>query len=235
MRAKQGGSFATLLLLIPLSAIPLMAMFGVPKFAQLSASSEEIIPDIVRQSVGADVSSHVAESTHGFRSRAADLLTATPPPESSATAESNAPRWSGETSSSASTAAVADRVSDEPVTVQERRPSPRPMQTAAVESVATPCDEHSSTPAATPTASGLSWREASRRLEEVGITDFRLERGQSADRFLFFCRFSPGSDARIIQRFEAEAAEPLAAVEDVLAQVDAWLQHRYAQSRSWVQ
>ena len=109
------------------------------------------------------------------------------------------------------------------------------MQTAAVQPAATTDCGEVSTPEAGATASGLTWREAARRLEEVGITDFRLERGQSSDRFLFFCRFSPGGDARIIQRFEAEAAEPLAAVEDVLTQVEAWLQHRYAQSQLWVQ
>ena len=59
MSAKQCGSFATLLLSIPLSAIPLMAIFGVPDLTNLSASTEELIPDIVRQPTAAHASAEV--------------------------------------------------------------------------------------------------------------------------------------------------------------------------------
>lgn len=234
MSAKQGGSFATLLLAIPLSAIPLMAIFGIPEFAQLSAATGDASPsDIVRQPTASFDEPVPTDETPDERNRlaAADLLA---PAEERArpSAPQTAPWWGGtatvpqrEPASSAATA---------PTEPESTQPSPRPMQTAAPQPLIRTLASAETTPAAAATASGLTWRDATRRLEEIGITDYRLQRGESSDRFLFVCRFSPGSDERIVQRFEAEAAEPLEAVENVLAQVDQWLQHRFADSRRWL-
>lgn len=221
MSDKPVSSFTTLLLAIPLSAIPLMAVFGVPEFASLSASTDPSVPDIMRrpsQSL-ADENDSPGASTEGFRNRAADLLASTgspPPSQYDSTPETRWDLASAETTSVAATDPAA------PSSV-----APRPMQTAAVQQ---------QLPIAAPsaTASGLTWRAATHRLDELGITNYRIERGKAADDFLFVCLFSPGADSRIIQRFEAEASDPLLAVEDVLGQVESWLQARYSEERSWI-
>lgn len=68
----------------------------------------------------------------------------------------------------------------------------------------------------------LTWRSAVARLNALGIQHFQLEPGETGG-FLFSCSYSPGNNPRITRRFEAEAAEPLRAVERVLAQVEQWL------------
>jgi hypothetical protein len=228
MSAKQGGSFATLLLAIPLSAIPLMAVFGIPEFTSLSAATPETFPpDLVRQPIASFDVPAPESVDQRHRRAAADLLSA---------ADRPAPGRDADVAVWSSDAPRAEAGGDVVLATQslQAQPSPRPMQTAAPVHLIRTLASETTTPAPAPTASGLTWREATRRLEEIGITDYRLERGNTPERFLFACRFSPGGDERIVQRFEAEAAEPLEAVEDVLEQVERWLQHRFADSRRWL-
>lgn len=86
-------------------------------------------------------------------------------------------------------------------------------------------------PAATTPATQLDWRAATRRLQELGIDDYHLERGESFDSFLFVCSFEPAGSTNVVMRFEAEADQPLAAVADVLDQIDRWLRRSFAESR----
>ena len=245
MSAQQGGSFATLLLVIPLAAIPLMAIFGIPEFAHLTAAEDPNGPGIVRRppAESSDDSHSAQVSTTEYQNRAADLFVPRDDEAKSGMTQGSASSPSHFriiTNTSGARAggdfAARDRAvdafttSDSPST-HSQRPLPRPMPTSARQSTAA---EALSTQLVGATESGLTWREAARRLQEVGITDYRLEHGHRSDRFLFVCRFSPGSDPRVIRRFEAESPEPLAAVEDVLTQVERWLQHRYVESRRWV-
>ncbi|MCX7420133.1 MAG: hypothetical protein NT013_11425 [Planctomycetia bacterium] len=73
---------------------------------------------------------------------------------------------------------------------------------------------------------GLTWRRAVHRLNELGIHQFRLEPGRDQGEFYFSCEFSLEQDSRITRRFEAEATEPLQAVELVLRQIDEWTSRR---------
>jgi hypothetical protein len=82
-----------------------------------------------------------------------------------------------------------------------------------------------------PDRAPLNWREAARELDELGIQDYHLERGTDAQTFLFVCSFTPGDSPHVTLRFEAEAQEPLAAVSNVLDQVNVWLRRRFAASR----
>jgi hypothetical protein len=75
----------------------------------------------------------------------------------------------------------------------------------------------------------INWTQARRKLAELGIDRFHLEAGLEPDQFLFVCLFSPDGDSRVTQRFEAEAVDPLVAVEQVLTQIDGWLANRYAE------
>lgn len=72
----------------------------------------------------------------------------------------------------------------------------------------------------------LTWRAAVARLNSLGIRKYRLMPGSTADEFHFSCFFSPTNNPRLTHRFEAEASEPLQAVEKVLAQVDEWRGNR---------
>ena len=68
----------------------------------------------------------------------------------------------------------------------------------------------------------LTWQEARRRLGELGIRDFQLNPGQGEGQFHFACTLTPAESPRIVHRFEAEASEPLAAVEEVIRQIEGW-------------
>lgn len=77
-----------------------------------------------------------------------------------------------------------------------------------------------------PDSATLSWQSAVRKLNELEIRNFRLEPGQTPERFVFICSYTPPDNPRVSYRFEAEADEPLRAVEKVLAQIDSWLSSR---------
>jgi len=85
-------------------------------------------------------------------------------------------------------------------------------------------------PAARSNGPFLSWRQASLRLTELGIKNYHLERGATDGSFLFVCVFTPGDAPQVTHRFEAEAEDPLMAVNQVLQQLDGWMQTRFAQS-----
>lgn len=72
----------------------------------------------------------------------------------------------------------------------------------------------------------LTWRSAIARLNELGISEYRLEPGQRSHEFLFSCRYTPVDSPRLTRLFMAEAVEPLRAVEKVIAQVEQWKQMR---------
>jgi hypothetical protein len=57
-----------------------------------------------------------------------------------------------------------------------------------------------------------------------------LERGSAEGTFLFVCVFSPGDTPHVTHRFEAEAEDPLIAVNRVVQQIDQWLRNRFAAS-----
>jgi hypothetical protein len=60
------------------------------------------------------------------------------------------------------------------------------------------------------------------------VNDFHLEAGSVPDTFTFVAVFTPGDQPDVTYRFEAEAADPLLAVEDVVSQIEEWLADRFA-------
>ena len=67
-----------------------------------------------------------------------------------------------------------------------------------------------------------TWREVVSRLNSLGIRDYRLTAGTQPNEFHFNCFFSPQDNPRVTHRFEADADEPLKAVQIVLTQIDEW-------------
>ena len=102
-----------------------------------------------------------------------------------------------------------------PMSQSERLPSHKPDRTNGIPH--SPVDI-----AANARPRPFTWQAATRRLNELGIRRFRLEPGRRANEFLFSCFLTPSDNPRVTQRFEAEANEPLRAVQKVLAQIDEW-------------
>jgi hypothetical protein len=73
-----------------------------------------------------------------------------------------------------------------------------------------------------PSDEARSWKAAVARLNALGIRDYQWQPGERAGEFHFSCRFVSRTNPRIMQRFEAEAHEPLEALEQVLEQIDEW-------------
>lgn len=67
----------------------------------------------------------------------------------------------------------------------------------------------------------LTWQAAVERLNALEIRTFRLEPGSRPGQFLFVCSYTMSNEPRVSYHFEAEASEPLKAVEKVLDQIEA--------------
>lgn len=237
MSSKAGSSIGAFLLSLPVSAMLLMMVFGVPRFAP-GTNGEN----------GWDQARQFFSRLRGDSNRSPEEMFGEypPPPTRVATEDPFAPTSRG------GGAAEAPRWGDPP-------PSGTPASRGSI-----PTGETGSSPAwpfvglvsggvsappaanSPPRRSGpsenepdarspresfgtaLTWTEARRRLTELGIEQFHLEPGLQRDHYLFVCLFSPGDEPRVTHRFEAEAAEPLAAVQEVLTQIDGWLSQRYA-------
>jgi len=70
----------------------------------------------------------------------------------------------------------------------------------------------------------LRWQTVSTRIKELRIQKYRLEAKIEEPRFVFRCVFAPAQSSQVTQLFEADAETPIEAVEQVLQQVDEWLQ-----------
>lgn len=64
--------------------------------------------------------------------------------------------------------------------------------------------------------------EARQRLQQLGIRDFTLAPGGAGDAWHFSCLDTSPTNPRVKRRFEADAAEPLAAILDGLQQIENW-------------
>jgi hypothetical protein len=242
MRAHSHSPFATALLLVPILAIPLLAIFGVPQLTPLvppaaertreaSSARRSVSPfpedsrtdwpeldDAARRAADSAWNDVVPDPTaraiadrraEGVRPRPAPLIDEAAPArvdpavydESSGTG-SDAPHHAATLAADAS----------------DRRAPPR--------RVSAPPPSRSAAAGGRSAAAPLTWQTAVRRLNELEIRNFRLEPGQQPEQFVFICSYTPQDNPRVSFRFEAEADEPLRAVEKVLAQIDAWLASR---------
>ena len=252
MASKVGGFFATLMLSIPISAVGLMAIFGVPQFAPGNGSpgDEQLIRDPFQRSAQA-----FQEVTEFWSSDTAS-------PESDGSRfdqqrSGDAPTWNGnrdevagqmdrsrfayasESLAGGDSARPGDRMlTHEQDSMPTRSQAPdsnrsfpradRGLQHLRTADVRPPASvpRLQSVPAGSSRL--ISWREASLRLSEIGIEKYHLERGSAEGTFLFVCLFTPGDAPHVTHRFEAEADDPLLAVNQALAQIDSWLGERFA-------
>ncbi len=80
------------------------------------------------------------------------------------------------------------------------------------------------TPVAT-TSESFTLRDAQKRLNELGIRNFKIE-SLPDFRFRFTCSLTGPDNPQVTRRFVAEADEPTMAVRKALQQVEAWLAAR---------
>jgi hypothetical protein len=238
MRTSAQSSLATVLLLIPILAVPMFAIFGVPQFTPTVKSpfEEETSSRRKNESEAPAFSptSSERDSFDQFASNAADSM----------------PTWGDDTADRAAKTladrranAKPERSSREASRTEPTEPSPFAMASGTENAgVVVPGSYRRSRPTNDtvdapprkvthrdpPTAmdSQLTWRDAVQRLNAMGIRNFRLEPGHQPSQFLFNCSYTPRDNPRVSYRFEAEADEPLRAVERVLEQIDTWLAAR---------
>src|SRR5262249_48207778 len=69
------------------------------------------------------------------------------------------------------------------------------------------------------------WREATRRLKELGIRRYRLESQIEEQTFVFICSFAAVDNPRVVRRVETEADDRLEAVQKVIDEIVEWQKH----------
>lgn len=262
MRSRTRNSLSTLMFLVPLLGVPLMAIFGVPQFVPVIASS--VSEDATRPAglkpklrVGESASARIFVDDSSPRSvdqrtdqqvqdffRPTDRRRRDSRPIHHADSQGREPKII-ETSLNTDNW-LTQIPSEEPLVDSNAKLNDLfgiSASASAVNSNEPPNRTRSATartpnePAARANAerflsdseqstNGLTWRKAVSRLNELGIQEFRLEPGSRRGAFYFACEFTPHRNARVTRRFEAEAAEPLLAVQAVLRQIDEWLTRR---------
>lgn len=233
MPSRSGGPFATLLMFVPLVAVPLLAVFGVPKFPSLNASptngsddfsfdepaweTDQPSQDVL---AAADSRSRFSRDAPPFRhgtengepvGHSNDPFAETPG------ADWDPPRdaldgWALEPNSDTPPAQSSDAEASlgEPVEADEFAFA---AENAAREVPAEPAGE-------------LTWQSAVQRLRDCGIDHYQLQPGHQPDLFHFSCLLEPAESPRVIHRFEAESSDPLGAVADVVTQIETFLARR---------
>jgi len=267
MGAKIVGFFATLMLSIPLAAIGLMAVFGIPQLVPANGDSSGPREKVIRgvqdalswaggtnaqpshqDAAGSDDAPAFGDGAHEHHSAHDD--------EHSHHDQTEAHTTNGATSSgifgvpsqrdfndlptTASSAGTPSRTWDDTPRIGNDRRDQLAAVTAPAQSMPDRMRVGRSQEPQIPAASRqrqsgldrqtplLTWRQASLRLTELGVRNYHLERGTASGTFLFVCTFSPGDAPHVVHRFEAEMDDPLLAVNEVLQQVDQWMQSRYA-------
>lgn len=287
MRSGIHGTFATLLLMVPVLSIPALAIFGIPQFAPVVASPLDEGPGRDRErKVGQSARLHAehpdefedamgsdgepAESQPGMAP--GHMSDSVPVSRVNRNAGLRNPPVAGRPNPVASNAASHSNWQDEPLpdprTVKEfegtaqvrpadrsaiegrerfqdyrqipgdaghTRVQPASMANAPAHMPGMPrpfarpreraSEESGPVTAVATDAEPLTWQGAVRRLNELEIRNFRLQPGHRENEFMFICSYTPTDSPRVSYRFEAEADEPLKAVEKVLEQIVEW-QHR---------
>jgi hypothetical protein len=237
MSSSNQGSFSTFLLSLPLAGVAFMAMFGVPQFAPVMAhnNDEELVRGDRRRG---ERGSRDEEDVFSDFDQASPFENA--PQFGSARSSEQASE--GGMASGWATQPAADpgrheygrqQVVQAPQSTQQFQQQPLATPEWARGAEQAPAVESRNTLQGTQATSStrelLDWHAASRKLNEIGIEKYHLEPGEEEGSFLFVCLFTPASSPNVTRRFEAEARDPLHAVNAVLAQIDDWLKQQYAQ------
>lgn len=256
MRSSAHSPIATMLLLIPILAVPMFAIFGIPQFAPVVASplqeplertgddaptfqplAERAAPEFELLPKSGTTPSDLLEWEQDeptVAEQAAELPQRRTPPQAAAPAAAaeladfaqNLPIDPASLTPEQQAALAARLGAGAAVNPLEYRRDRQPRAASVVPASATRKPSSHPRSAAAVVDPSLTWQGAVQRLNDLEIRNFRLEPGQQLNQFVFICSYTPHDNPRVSYRFEAEAEEPLRAVEKVLSQIDAWLAAR---------
>lgn len=228
----RGSSFTTFLMFLPLVAIPLLAIFGIPEFRPVNAS----IPTEPHNHNGArDLESAAGrKSSTSSKDKTSDLFAPLDVEQKKPTANRterqnvdpfrqaeknsrlkgwqlddrrNDGRQTSETPNFAHNSPFAERNGNNDSAGIRRQINPRraPLGQVGQE---------------TSLKEPLTWKVATEQLKQWGINNFVLQPGDEPNVFHFSCLCPSERNPRIVHRYEAEDAEPLQAVAKVLRQIE---------------
>jgi hypothetical protein len=247
MATRRGpGVLTTILMLIPMIAVPMMALFGVPHFMPVVASPTQ--PEYSEPFVGFretrtgqsdTVLWPVSLRTQDAFGESVDLFQ--PYGGESTVSDTTSVRWSDplkSTSRENPESLFADDPStpkfdnipnhEEPpaglVSIFDSRPGGKDAQSDSLssthfEQTGEPTRKSAS---ATSNRQSLSWSQASKILDDLGVQTYSLSPGLNPGEFRFVCLVSSTDNPRVSRRFESHSANPLIAVEQVIGQVTRW-------------
>ena len=242
--SNAAGAFSSILMTLPLIAVPCLAVFGLPSIGPASAEAEAEDASL-ELGVGDKLA---APSTLGTPQNSASFspivdaggeasLSEATPFQAASSDQPAFDRTSRHRDAAANTAAGLDVSANvhegntgppgsnqPPAGVLGDASGAAPTETAfrdpAHEHHEHGSHEHGSHEHAADAAaeSGPSWETSLAKLNALGIRDFHLTNSEVPGQFYFSCSL-PGAGRNVTRRFEAEAATPVAAAEDVLQQV----------------
>lgn len=250
---RSPGAVTTILMLIPMLAVPVMALFGVPHFMPVVASptpASQGDPFVGFREIRTGQADGVlhpvslrteSESLDLFQPYGGEAVASPSPARGEADSRLNLIRreWSDPLTSSQSTRSrqadtareTADASRDNGlspglVTIFDSRPSQQNSPSRAGSSVRYQRPGSSATPRERLPAKSqtMTWRQASRILNDLGVRTYSLSPGLNPGEFRFVCLVSSTDDPRVSRRFESNSADPLIAVEQVIRQVKSWTQ-----------
>lgn len=249
MATRRGpGVLTTILMLIPMLAIPMMALFGVPHFMPVVASPtqrEHSEPFVgfreTRTGQSDTVLRPVSLRTEGSPGESVDLFQPYGGEAAAFEKTSSSVRWSDPLKSTRREQ-PASLFADDPgtptfnsiteddapaaglVTIFDSRRGGRdaqndPSSGTRYDRAGEPARKP---PAAAPARQSLSWRQASKILDDLEVQTYSLSPGLNPGEFRFVCLVSSTDDPRVSRRFESHSTDPLIAVEQVIGQVTRW-------------
>ncbi|MBX3441727.1 MAG: hypothetical protein KF774_04910 [Planctomyces sp.] len=252
MGGNGSGSFAAILLSIPLSAVALMSVFGVPQLSNIISSRND--------DDGAEINRGRDSSRSRTRRRSSDidsaewdsaelwsdeeddltdpdedlLLDEAPRSRSGGLASRSSRNGSGATQKPLTKpggrfrgAIVDDTLLDDDPLADFDDPEPSNVRTnrqpfASTSPSRTAMQDDSVLQTAGTRSSPGTFDAAIQRARKLGVERYHLEQGLSPDTYLFIALVDTAAASGAIHRFEAEARDPIAAVDDVIAQIADW-------------
>lgn len=243
MSSRAGSTVLTFLMSIPIAAVGLMAVFGVPPLSSVIAASRG------QQHLDADLGFDEDRSSRSGKSDRDE-------------SDEEAPSWS-DADSETELGAVAEFESDAETDRDDlgfSRPSsksPRKRTSSTRDTDEDPLtfdDERSTSDKSASKTRGLkrdaanpfpddeapsagrgsrvSMKDSLKKLNTLNVKKYHLVPGSEPNTWLFVCMFTPGDDQKVIHRFESEDPDPDLAVAKTVEQIDAWLLKRFKDNTS---
>ena len=240
MSSRAGSTFLTFLVSIPLAAMGLMAVFGVPPLASVIAATRGLSDSNQDSKSGRDSGQSQFEDWDSgtapeWKAGDGDLTdndegTSDPTdPDRDGLGFLKVPRDEEDSDStpmptkgrrSSPQKGVENKWADSSPSDSRSLLSPRGGPKSEKSEFALNTDSDRNTP---PT----SMKESLKKLNSKGVKHYHLERGSDQDTWLFVCLYVPGDDARLTHRFEAESDDPDRAAAETVQQLESWLQQRF--------